>query len=460
MSYYFIKSNKNKNLLVVDNFLLRKRSQSGQTSYWTCINKECFGKAKTYNNEYSGGMTDHCHEPASSEIIQRMQRSCFKEAVDLDQFETGREIYRTANEKLLKAFDYCETVYCQLKTYSSVSSTILNYKHKKLPPLPHDALSIVIPDEFKKLTNGENFLVKHETTENIIIFGTLEFIKIMCDSKELYMDGTFKITPDFFCQLYTIHVLQDGLMIPVIYGLLPNKETSTYKNFFRHIQDYCCENGLNFDPESFHIDFEMSMIRAINTIFPRSRILGCIFHFSQCVWRAVQKFGLVSDYQFNLMQNLTAKTVKRLFSLPLIKPDDIIAAFELTVAEAPDNDNMTDLLKYFYDNFIKLNCRFNFRLWSHYQSVTPRSTNHVEGWHNKLNRMVGVSHPNIWVLLSILIKIQFESKVSLHQQQSGLNTIEVKRKEVRRRNRIEELITKYNNGIINLQFFIYTLNYI
>ena len=40
--------------------------------------------------------------------------------------------------------------------------------------------------------------------------------------------------------------------------------------------------------------------------------------------------------------------------------------------------------------------------WNHYNSLAPRTTNSVEGWHSKLNKKFNKCHPNVWTLLQVL----------------------------------------------------------
>ena len=44
-------------------------------------------------------------------------------------------------------------------------------------------------------------------------------------------------------------------------------------------------------------DFEIALITAIETEFPRSRIQGCYFHYSQSLWRKIQALGLSGPYR-------------------------------------------------------------------------------------------------------------------------------------------------------------------
>ena len=59
--------------------------------------------------------------------------------------------------------------------------------------------------------------------------------KHMCSAKVLYMDGTFKCTPTYFAQIYTIHCQVYGVIFPVIYGVPPKQTKETYENFLQLI---------------------------------------------------------------------------------------------------------------------------------------------------------------------------------------------------------------------------------
>lgn len=45
---------------------------------------------------------------------------------------------------------------------------------------------------------------------------------------EWYVDGTFKISPTLFAQVFVIMAGFNGGMHPCVYALLPNKEQATY----------------------------------------------------------------------------------------------------------------------------------------------------------------------------------------------------------------------------------------
>ena len=166
-----------------------------------------------------------------------------------------------------------------------------------MPKLPQRLSDIVLDGEWTETLDGRDFLLANDGDEKILVFGTEEYLKKLSQADVLFMDGTFYTAPSMFCQLYTIHGLWHGQMIPLVYVLLPNKTRETYTRMFRLLQDALIARNIIWSPNSFQIDFELAVIRAIEMLFPNAQIRGCLFHFCQSIWRKVQELGLVIPYR-------------------------------------------------------------------------------------------------------------------------------------------------------------------
>lgn len=119
----------------------------------------------------------------------------------------------------------------------------------------------------------------------------------------VFMDGTFKSCPKPFTQIYTIHCYILGKMFPVIFGLLPDKSAATYVRFLDLVKTVAANHQQNFQPGTFQIDFETGMLAAIRELFPTSRIRGCYFHYTQCIWRKV-------SFKVKIFQDLNDNQIK------------------------------------------------------------------------------------------------------------------------------------------------------
>lgn len=119
------------------------------------------------------------------------------------------------------------------------------------------------------------------------IFCTVKNLEMLCRSNKIFMDGTFKIVPNIFKQLYTIHGRYLGKVFPLVYCLLANKQQQTYRRMLNSIKEEGEKRRLSLKLEEAILDFELGAINAVKDVFPASNIKGCFFHFAQCVWRKV-----------------------------------------------------------------------------------------------------------------------------------------------------------------------------
>ena len=95
----------------------------------------------------------------------------------------------------------------------------------------------------------------------ILIFGRPRSLEILHFSKVWYCDGTFKVAPTIFAQVYII--LAEALN-SLIFALLPNKQEKTYDKLFDMLN--LLKTGSNL--RSVSCDFELSVINTIKKKYP------------------------------------------------------------------------------------------------------------------------------------------------------------------------------------------------
>jgi hypothetical protein len=105
------------------------------------------------------------------------------------------------------------------------------------------------------------------------------------------VDGTFRMCPDNFYQLFTIHAYVGEKTVPSIYFLLDSKSEDIYSKIF----SYLFQLGLN--PEFIVSDFEIAVINAAKSVFLSVNCSGCVFHYGQCLFRRIQHHGMVTEYK-------------------------------------------------------------------------------------------------------------------------------------------------------------------
>ncbi|CAF5031582.1 unnamed protein product, partial [Rotaria sp. Silwood1] len=195
-----------------------------------------------------------------------------------------------------------------------------------------------LPEKLRKTYRDEDFILHDD--EHLIIFTTKNNLSILKQNKHWFADGALKVCPDNYYQLFALHAMMTNAIIPLVYGLLIGKSSDDYNQFFEKLfeQD-------NFQPESIMTDFETGTIKSVKEMLPNVLHKGCLFHFSQAVWRHVQNKGLATNYREDESFGLN---IKKLIALAFVPVDEVTTAFDL-IADQLDDDT-DDLPDYFEKN--------------------------------------------------------------------------------------------------------------
>ena len=87
----------------------------------------------------------------------------------------------------------------------------------------------------------EDFLCRCETTDNgsgFVVFTTRSNLETLCNNDVITMDGTFRVCPKFFHQLYTVHGCVNGH-----YNLYPFGSLLVVEQKYGYICAYYVEHG-------------------------------------------------------------------------------------------------------------------------------------------------------------------------------------------------------------------------
>ena len=290
--------------------------------------------------------------------------------------------------------------------------TIYNQRRKELPPLPNDLKSLQIPNELQGIKFGEQELpmVAADTgaengDQRIIVFAIQPHLEYLKNCETLICHGTFDAVPLLTYQLYTIHGLVGDIAPPLLFALLPNKNTLCYDTLLELVKKVCPE----ISPKLILTDFEKAAINAFGKAFPLATLGGCRFHLAQAIIRNVNECGLkhkyINDHNFRIR-------VKCLQALSFIPEPIVIECFELISGDFEDDE--LAVLNYFERTYIgaisprskeRRQPQYSLEFWNMRDRSllgAPLTTNHSEGWHARLNSTCGRNNPNIWQFLDLL----------------------------------------------------------
>lgn len=91
---------------------------------------------------------------------------------------------------------------------------------------PDIAIDLIIPEDLQYTFNDEIFYFDDtgpNSHDRIILFTTDRNINLLKTVPDWYCDGTFKVCPSIFKQVYTIHIVYKGKCLPVAYFLCQTK---------------------------------------------------------------------------------------------------------------------------------------------------------------------------------------------------------------------------------------------
>ncbi|KAK7603911.1 hypothetical protein V9T40_004184 [Parthenolecanium corni] len=329
------------------------------------------------------------------------------------------------------------------------------------PPLPHSLAELHTSlNSYDRLTTnkGERFLLVNDTHKNIIIFSSPSNLEYLSSSPTILVDGTFKSVPALFKQLFTIHGLRFGRYVPLVFCLLPSKESAIYEAAFHHIVAEVVDIGHSMQPEVCYVDFEEGIHKAVQSVWPATIIRGCRFHLGQSWWRHIQLYSLSEDYK-NQSSDI-GNYLKMFFGLPFLHPADVEDCFlddllpmkgtDPTGNEFNADPRVKNFTDYIFRTYIGPNSKFPPHMWAEYSSSIARTTNPCEAFHSHFNSDFYSAHPNIFVFIENILEIQCETyakmldakkfkKPAVSQQKEKIIATLMNRRDLGELNRLEFL---------------------
>ena len=243
----------------------------------------------------------------------------------------------------------------------------------------------------------------------ILIFASPNQLDILSGAEEILIDGTFKVTPTIFTQLYTIHGVYRNGVFPLVFALLSDKQQQTYQKLINELRRLCP----SWSPKSVMVNFEKAAINAFEATFNSTTnpisISGCFFHLQKSILRKVQDLGWKSNYETD---SKFAYDVNKIGALAFLQPGDVQQGFDDLYGAL--SSTFEPLLDYFEDTYIgrrkpngRATPRYPIDLWNMHRRTLDdamRTNNQAEAWHRRFNSVIDCEHPSLWVFIQSLRK--------------------------------------------------------
>lgn len=100
----------------------------------------------------------------------------------------------------------CDEILHELPSDEALGKRIKRKRKEEYGKENLSGIDFSLPEHCKSI-NGQDFLIDeyNKNGKRCIVFSTPDLLKMLCESPIVFMDGTFKISPTGFQQLYSIH---------------------------------------------------------------------------------------------------------------------------------------------------------------------------------------------------------------------------------------------------------------
>ena len=292
---------------------------------------------------------------------------------------------------------------------------------------------LVIPDYLRVTAtpvspeNPDNSFLLFDSNENerdapsrILIFSSADMRFKASMATELFADGTYRIVPNGFATLYTIHSVVKGVPYPVFFCLMQNEREETFVRVLAVVKPHLRK----FDEKGVvHTDCQRSAINAFTKTFG-CHVRLCLFHINQALWRYVSKVGLACGYNDTRRPRLHA-WIRRLMAFPFMKRERMESCFQ-DCFEVMAMDDVLGVEEEFRERFGEV-VRYYRRFWweeigldmiCQWDEVN-RTNNHAEAFHRGIGCAVQVAHPQTLVLIQLLVNVEREAMLRFEAQRTG-----------------------------------------
>lgn len=395
MDLIFLNNQKGKSSLLLGGYRLNLSKINKETTLWRCVNRKDCSATVTLDLTKTVVLRQKPHTCESdfikNEVLMTIEQCKKDVCVDFGPIQS---IYEKKFEPLKQKG---KRYLAEIPTFGCIKNALYRARKKFLGSrrlLFENIKDVEVPNIYKPFFVCED----GEGNEKILIFATALSKKTIKSNKKLctyFGDGTFRCVPKPFYQLFSVHAdlgstQRTTFVVPVAYGLLPNKNEATYSRFFKLLRD-----KLGFNPAVYKCDYEQAQINGIKNAFPETKISGCFYHFNKAVWK--------KSKELNATLSEAGRKITRLCALlPLLPARRIPEAWASILEESPVITTLNRFLKYFKQQWKPL--------------ITPgllscaddrhRTTNPLEGWHRRLNANIK-KNPNFFYFLH---KLRQEAK--------------------------------------------------
>jgi hypothetical protein len=386
---------------IPDQCLYKTKRTRPNVTYFQCTEAGCAAKGKIVANgqfERTNALIEHSHDHnhsnrAAVETAYARMRQLVRERLD-------RKVYSLYTE----VQDVLPPEVGSYLNWANVRLTLQRIRNRMFPACANLAeLQTLLED-----TNGQVYQqlgMLHGgplyvgSVNDQMMFANVRLIDHLPDLVDIFIDGTFKVTPFKSRQLLVILAELQGRPRPIFYAIMEAQDIEAYEIILRFFQDTLLTAQRTVI--SCMKDFEQAITAAVSNVWPNAASKGCNFHFNQALERKAKSTrGLGGKLAAGTKYRKILLMFMRISLLPIHR---INAGFEAilgqilyydTQDEEFDGADWDEFVTYFRHTWF---VRFPPELWC-VSDEFRRTNNNVEG-HNRKIKIIIPKNPSAWKFL-------------------------------------------------------------
>ena len=269
--------------------------------------------------------------------------------------------------------------------------------------------------------------------DRMIILGSKRGLKIVSRSKILLTDGTFKSAPksikEKWYQVFVIHAqfMETGEIYPSLFCLMQHRKRENYVELYSELKKMIFEKGWDFEVMKpggkMYMDMELANKNACKECLNDPEVCVCYFHLCGITNKCIVDIGLRKLVFTSPIFNHHCRMINALATVPL---KYVQKAFEKLQSHFETIKSSTlPILEYWEKGLVKgyiveetrtrIPPKWKPEEWNIYEKIIKKeetSTCKLEGWHNKLDKILMKPHPSFQefcqVLMGEWVRIDFE----------------------------------------------------
>ncbi|MEL6741420.1 MAG: hypothetical protein AAFP26_12255, partial [Planctomycetota bacterium] len=387
--------------------------------FWRCERKsDCNGRIHTREDQLLKVVSAHSHGPSAARVEVAEVRSSLKRRAESDTHAASTIVTDITRSASLAA---CAA----LPSPSAMKQSIRRYRNKDRfllrDPLLRNGRGVQIrtSEESRGVMQEsaeESFLIadsgSEQQSERILIFGKQSWTSILEESETCYVDGTFPAAPPHFGKIYVLMGDKLGVVVPVLYILLPDDSHARLVSMFAMVREHLP----NFSPRVVACGYNATEMAAVKESFPDADVTACFFHLAHKFHIKLRELGLEASYSSCADTEISIKMILSLAFVPIINTDVYLDALALHLPAS-----LQPLLMWFEDNFVgrplrllkgRGNAAFPHTMWNEFANVYTVDRERFGSpthQHKRLYAELSVRHDKMLLFVNALKKLQRDS---------------------------------------------------